>query len=339
MSHYEEETDVQLHEAWCAGDRRAGHELSKRYFSTLARFVRGKVSDPAAADEIVSTTLLALVRSRDRVRDPAQFRAFVIGIARNVLKDYYRKHGADRLCFLGDEQLDLAIHSLDDLGIRPPDALDFADHEGRSLVRALHLLPIEDQQILMAFYAESMSYAEIAQAFDLPHGTVSRRLHTAKTRLTAAMRTVLDGNDAFSSTSELFDQVARRAQRRIEGLGAVIPRKVGRWHLVKFEPAGVDVIRGRYRRIIRRPVIELELGLGSKRERGGLSQGTRSIGDRSWILRVDGPRKEYALQLAMRNDRELYLAHRPTTTWDDVIHFAGKLAVERLENHEAFSAS
>ena len=56
------------------------------------------------------------------------------------------------------------------------------------LVRALDQLPEEYQVVLLLWAVEDLTYKEIAQAADIPMGTVMSRLHRARQRLSEQLK-------------------------------------------------------------------------------------------------------------------------------------------------------
>lgn len=63
--------------------------------------------------------------------------------------------------------------------------LDWLDQR---LVRALEDLPSEYQTVLMLWAIDELSYKEIAEAVNIPMGTVMSRLHRARQRLSEQLR-------------------------------------------------------------------------------------------------------------------------------------------------------
>jgi RNA polymerase sigma-70 factor (ECF subfamily) len=60
------------------------------FHTELRRFVLGKVSDPAVADDILQDVYLRIHTHIDSLRDPSRLQSWVYQIARNALTDYYR---------------------------------------------------------------------------------------------------------------------------------------------------------------------------------------------------------------------------------------------------------
>src|SRR5688572_26961604 len=77
-----------LLEAWRAGDLQAGQILFRSHYGALVRFFRSKAGE--AAHELTQATFLACVEARGAIRSAASFRAYLYGVARNILYDHYR---------------------------------------------------------------------------------------------------------------------------------------------------------------------------------------------------------------------------------------------------------
>ena len=83
--------DAALFEAWCRGDRRAGAQLFERHYEAIARFFHNKARHDA--DDLIQRTFLRCVETHARIRDPASFRYYLFGVARNVLLEYLEEKG------------------------------------------------------------------------------------------------------------------------------------------------------------------------------------------------------------------------------------------------------
>jgi RNA polymerase sigma-70 factor, ECF subfamily len=64
------------------------------------------------------------------------------------------------------------------------------EHMDERLVRALNQLPEEYQLVMLLWAVEELSYKEIADAVNVPIGTVMSRLHRARQRLTEDLQTL-----------------------------------------------------------------------------------------------------------------------------------------------------
>jgi RNA polymerase sigma factor (sigma-70 family) len=182
--------DVELLEAWRAGDVDAGAKLYDRHADVVARFFENKVC--VGASDLVQQTFLLLVESRDRIREGLTSRAFVLGIARNVLRDHARKLARGRAV---DPEVDAMI----DLAPGPTTVIGHS-REQRLLLAALRRLPLEHQMGLELFYWEDMDAGEIAEIMGISHSAMRSRLVKARALLREAMERLAESPEQLAST-------------------------------------------------------------------------------------------------------------------------------------------
>ena len=84
-------SDVELLQAWRAGDAAAGELLVGRYFLSVHRFFSAHVQGDV--DDLTQRTFEACIQARDRMRDDAAFRGYLFGIARNQLARVFEAAG------------------------------------------------------------------------------------------------------------------------------------------------------------------------------------------------------------------------------------------------------
>lgn len=183
--HPKGKSDETLMAAWHRGDPTAPKLLIKRHIDAVYRFFRNKVSDLHTVMDLVQDTFRALLESLKRHPEHLlvidSFRAFLIGIARNIFLGHLKRQYRDR-------RIDLDLCSLEQLSPRSLSSVVADNQEVMILVRALRSLAIQDQLILEAKFFDYFTESELAEALDLPLSTVPGRLRGAKTRLEAAVR-------------------------------------------------------------------------------------------------------------------------------------------------------
>jgi RNA polymerase sigma factor (sigma-70 family) len=168
-----------LIEAWRNGDNASAEVLIERYYDSIARFFASKAGNEA--DDLVQRTFLRCAEGIGRYRGDANFRAYLFGIARNVLYEHIRRRVRD-----GPVEPDFGASSLMDLA---PGVSTIAAQraEQRVLVMALQRIPLELQIVLELYYWEGLGVAELAEVLAIPAGTVKSRLHRARSLLRDAM--------------------------------------------------------------------------------------------------------------------------------------------------------
>ncbi|MCA9710793.1 MAG: sigma-70 family RNA polymerase sigma factor [Myxococcales bacterium] len=192
--------DGALLTAWRAGDLAAGRRLFERYFEATLRFFANKVqTDP---EDFVQDVFAACVRGRDRVRDDRSFRAYLFGVAYNVLRDHYRER------YRGGSPEPLESHSVEDLA-PGPSTMARERQQDALLLDALRRLPMELQVVLELFYWEDMTTAEIGEALGIPSGTVRSRLRRGRERAQALLVELEAGGSLGETTPRGLDDWAR----------------------------------------------------------------------------------------------------------------------------------
>ncbi|MGE0354331.1 MAG: sigma-70 family RNA polymerase sigma factor [Gemmatimonadales bacterium] len=134
--------------------------------------------DPARAEDLVQDTMLKAYRAWDRYQPGTSPRAWLLAIMRNTFINQYR--AAKRAPVPVD---------LDRLEAQPVyDAIEDSDPEGQffssivdeRILQALDALPAEFREVMVLSDIEGLPYAEIAEALDVPMGTVKSRLFRAR---------------------------------------------------------------------------------------------------------------------------------------------------------------
>ena len=136
--------------------------------------------DPASAEDLVAQTFLEAWQHWDRYRpDTGPPRAWLYGIATNLLRRHSRDEGR-RLRAYGKAG---AMPPTDE----PPDARATAraDADGQSaaLATGLAALRTEERDVLLLVAWAGLTPAEVAQALELNPPTVRTRLHRARAAL------------------------------------------------------------------------------------------------------------------------------------------------------------
>ena len=167
-----------LEDEWIAvrcqlGERAAFDELIRRWHGPIWEYVR-RLSDDDAAQDIAQDIWLRVLRGIGGLRDPAKLRAWLFGIAHRTWIDTLRRKYAAVVADLDEADR----HELPD-----PIVADEHEQELTAVEQELSRLPAIEREALTLFYLRELSLQEIAQALDIPVGTVKSRLHRARRML------------------------------------------------------------------------------------------------------------------------------------------------------------
>jgi RNA polymerase sigma factor (sigma-70 family) len=199
-------TDIELAEAWKAGDASAGDALFERHFDALFRFFRNKVGE--GMEDLVHDTFVACV-SGPQFRGEASFRTWLFTVARHTLYAHLKKHARR------GEELDANEVSIASLATSPSGLLAKKSEE-RLLLQALRAIPLDLQVALELFYWEDLAAPEIAAVLEVPEGTVRSRLRRAKEVLDERLAELAETPSLLESTRTGLETWAKGVRAQLE---------------------------------------------------------------------------------------------------------------------------
>lgn len=195
-----EPTDIELLDAWRAGDATAGQTLFKRHFRKIYRFFETKFGSDV--DELVQSTFLACVRAKNNFRGDSSFSTYLFTIARHELYRVLSERRRDL------DRIDFEASSVAELAQTPRTKI--AAHEDRiRLLHALRDLPVEQQVLLELHYWEGVDAADLAKVFESQPGTIRSRLSRAREALRERMLKDADTPASVTDSLESLDAWAR----------------------------------------------------------------------------------------------------------------------------------
>ena len=158
-----------------AGSIDALDGLARRWTPRLlryaARVLGGSSEDADAARDVVQETWIGAIRGLRGLRDPAQFPAWIYGIATRKCADAIRGNRRRRRLAADREASGPELEP----GLAPEHQIDLAT--------AIQGLPPMHRAVVHLFYREDLSVEEIASVLEIPTGTVKSRLHHAREAL------------------------------------------------------------------------------------------------------------------------------------------------------------
>jgi RNA polymerase sigma-70 factor (ECF subfamily) len=153
------------------GEPAAFDELIARWYQPLWKYALRLTGDADAASETVQEVWLRVCRGIVRLEEPSKVRAWVFGIARRVIMDRLREKYAEP----PRADVDMA-------DVAAPDDVDLRDRIADMRVQ-LAKLPFVERDVLVLFYLDELTLAELADVLAVPVGTVKSRLFRARRAL------------------------------------------------------------------------------------------------------------------------------------------------------------
>jgi RNA polymerase sigma factor (sigma-70 family) len=198
-----EETDDTLWARCQSGSADAMAELYRRHVRAIYSFAFHATGDWSRAEDVSSIVFTQAWRHRTRSIDPGMVRAWLHGVAANVLRNEQRSsrrwlalaHRAQAAQPAGDFMDEEALAArLDDQG------------RARALLAVIRDFPEGERMAIAMVWWGGLTYEEAAAALEVPVGTVRSRLARARERLrTPAGRRAVEAVAGATSTTREGD--------------------------------------------------------------------------------------------------------------------------------------
>lgn len=180
--------DARLLEQARRFDPDALRTLHERFYEPVYRYIRIKVSDSFASQDLTSEVFVRMLEALKRGKiwhtTPD---AWIFGIARNVVADHYRQKSRRPEVML-DERLTASREN----GL---DQQVMADEQREELTRAIGLLTDEQRDVILMRFMEGLSIKDVAEVLNKSPGAVKGLQFRAIRALSEAMKR-LSGKDA-----------------------------------------------------------------------------------------------------------------------------------------------
>lgn len=150
----------------------------------LFRFCRRLTGDGEVAEDLTQDALLEAWRQADSLHNPAVWRSWLHGIARNMYLRWHRSHGREMARRIAPPDGNASTL----LEARPDESMDLHTSLERYeiaqlLGRALGKLPGNSRQLLVLHYLEDLPHQEIAAQLGVTENAAAVRLHRGKAQL------------------------------------------------------------------------------------------------------------------------------------------------------------
>src|SRR5438477_2883100 len=165
------------------GDREAYGELVTRFQSSVYAMALARVRDPLEAQELAQDVFVHAMKKLPQLRDARCFAGWLRRITARMAINRLTRRGP---LFGADPELLDAVqgHERD-----PEQELETREAVAQLRAALTKLKPL-DRKTLEAFYLRGLSLLEIAAEFEVPTGTVKRRLHVARLRLKEVLQEI-----------------------------------------------------------------------------------------------------------------------------------------------------
>jgi RNA polymerase sigma-70 factor (ECF subfamily) len=175
------------------GDAAAFDGLIRKHERRAYQYAFRLTSNPEEASDVVADAFVRVYSALQNFKGQSQFTTWLYRILTNCFLDIRKRERSRQSMSLEatlsteDGELERQI---EDDGPTPLDAAEQSER-GAEIERAVAKLPEYQRAMIVMYHGEGLAYEEIAEALDLPIGTVKSRLNRAR----MSLREMLEPNE------------------------------------------------------------------------------------------------------------------------------------------------
>jgi RNA polymerase sigma factor (sigma-70 family) len=181
--------DADLVSASLSGNRDAFGQIISRYQSLVCSLAFSATGSLSQSEDLAQETFVTAWKKLSELREPEKLRAWLCGIARNLINNSLRKHGREPSHRAESLEEISESHSPEPL----PAEQAISNEEAAILWRSLEKIPEIYRELLVLFYREHQSIEAVAQNLELTEDAVKQRLSRGRKMLHEQVLAFIEG--------------------------------------------------------------------------------------------------------------------------------------------------
>jgi RNA polymerase sigma-70 factor (ECF subfamily) len=166
------------------GDRQAFGELVSRHQKSIVSMIYHMCGDPRLAEDAAQEAFVKIWQNLNYYKPQHAFRSWLYRIAANAALDSLRREHPSA-------DLESSAMQIADSGPNPEEAAE-ANQRAQQVRKAINRLAPPLRMVLVLREYQELAYQEIADALDIPVGTVMSRLNSARNQLRQELLVLLE---------------------------------------------------------------------------------------------------------------------------------------------------
>ena len=164
-------------------DQDALAQIHERYYTRVYRYIDYRVQDTQCVEDLTSEVFIRFLKSiRDRHAPPNSLQGWLMGVAKNVVREHYRRMRRDDWSLLGEEETSLSP--------TPAETVD-KNLMNAQLREAMEELTEDQQQVLALRFGFEMPIKQVATTMQKSEGSIKM----LQTRAVARLTNLLHGSE------------------------------------------------------------------------------------------------------------------------------------------------
>lgn len=159
------------------GEKALFGQLMEKYYDEVFRYCYYKTGNEHTAYDCTQETFLRLLRFLESYTERRQFKAYLLRIALNVCRDYFRKGSRTPLVY--EEEADMQ----QELPHARESSWETRVEDNIVIQTALASLPEYQQEVIILYFYHNYKLREIAQITGAPLSTIKSRLRQGMEKL------------------------------------------------------------------------------------------------------------------------------------------------------------
>ena len=176
------------------GSKTAFEKLYKEFYQKLYYFVKQNVSAPDAAEDITAETFCSAMEHISELHSNESFVGWLYCIAYHKCADYNKKTAADRICIDGAAELAALSEP-----VFLPDDYAVNTQTKQQLQAVIDSLPPDMRSVIILYYYDDLSLAELAKVIGTNKNNAAQKLHTARKKLRSKIEKLIGKGSLFSA--------------------------------------------------------------------------------------------------------------------------------------------
>jgi RNA polymerase sigma factor (sigma-70 family) len=193
-------SDASLVEQSLAGDRDAFGQIVGRYQSPICALTYTACGNLARSEDLAQEIFIAAWRKLSSLQDPAKFKAWLYGIARNLINNAFRQHTRNPVA--GAELLEEGWEPAP--AANEPDEQAISKEEETILWHVLSGLPQIYREPMVLFYRQNESVPRVADVMAISEDAVRQRLSRGRALLNERVAKVIQNGLRRSGPANTF---------------------------------------------------------------------------------------------------------------------------------------
>ena len=192
--------DADLVHASLAGNRGAFGQIVARYQSLICSLAYSATGSLNRSEDLAQDTFVAAWQKLSALREPSKLRAWLCGIARNLISNAQRRAGREPAHLA--EPFDVTHEAVATEASPPEQAV--SKEEEAIMWRALEKIPETYREPLVLFYREHKSVEAVARELELSEDAVKQRLSRGRALLHEQVLALVEGTLERSNPGQNF---------------------------------------------------------------------------------------------------------------------------------------